>query len=290
MYFSSKQRETVSVMGTPAFMEFVESIQHEGVTFDRVPMGGTGGRERQDSLVVEVETESPEKNIEQLDIVLPRLTRRFNREFKDLTELEPEHFGNTKLPLKAFTPEETLEIVFKTMLDAEVDHTMHLDGTGSGDYRSVIAFFARQLLKDLRLVGGYDQLYPKVKEFIRDHLFVTPVDLEDPVILRNLSEPEVGKVLFDQFGTAINKLTIYEGGSSRIDGHIRLRDTRALPHGAARLPAGEEVSVQPHCRRGECRRPRTGVRRIPRIRTRCSGLRQELHGCRFQDRIRQGQR
>lgn len=226
MYFGSEQRETVSVMGTPAFMEFVESIQHEGVTFDRVPMGGTGGRERQDSLVVEVEIDSPHKNIEQLDILLPRLTRRFNREFKDLSELEPEQFGNAKLPVKPFTPEETREIVFKTMLDAEVDHTMHLEGTGPGDYRSVIAFFGRQVLKDLRLVGGYDQLYPKIKAFIRDHLFTSAVDLDDPIILRNLSEPEVGKVVYDTFRAAINKLTIYEGGSSRLDGHIRLRDTR----------------------------------------------------------------
>jgi type III restriction enzyme len=58
MYFGSEQRETVSVMGTPAFMEFVESIQNEGVTFERVPMGGAGVNERKDSLVVEVETES----------------------------------------------------------------------------------------------------------------------------------------------------------------------------------------------------------------------------------------
>jgi type III restriction enzyme len=226
MYFGSDQRETVSVMGTPAFMDFVESIQNEGVTFDRVPMGGAGGRERQDSLVVEVETESPDKNIDELDISVPRLTRRFNREFKDLTELEPEHFGNPKLPIKAFTPAETREIIFKTMLEGEVDHTMHLDGSGPGDYRSVVAFFARQLLKDLRLVGGYDQLYPKVKTFIRDHLFTSTVDLDDPVILRNLSEPEVSKVLTDHFRAAINALTIYESGGSRIDGHIRLRDTR----------------------------------------------------------------
>ena len=226
MYFGSDQRETVSVMGTPAFMDFVESIQNEGVTFDRVPMGGAGGRGRQDSLVVEVETESPDKNIDELDITVPRLTRRYNREFKDLAELEPEHFANPKLPIKAFSPEETREIVFKTMLEGDVDHTLFLDGSGPGNYRSVVAFFARQLLKDLRLVGGYDQLYPKVKTFLRDHLFTSPVDLEDPVILRNLSEPEVGKVVFDHFRAAINALTIYEGGSSRIDGHIRLRDTR----------------------------------------------------------------
>lgn len=226
MYFGSDQRETVSVMGTPAFMDFVESIQSEGVTFDRVRMGGAEGRERQDSLVVEVDTQATDKDLDALDIALPRLSRRFNREFKDLTELDPASFGNAKLPVKPFTPEQTREIVFKTMLESEVDHTILLDGSGPADYRSVVAFFARQLLKDLRLVGGYDLLYPKVRDFIRDHLFTTPVDLDDPVILRNLSEPEAGKLLFDQFRAAINALTVRDRGSSRIEGHIRLRDTR----------------------------------------------------------------
>jgi type III restriction enzyme len=226
MYFGSEERETVSVIGTPAFMDFVESIQSEGVTFERVPMGGAGGRNRQDSIVVEVDKDTPDKDLDALDIAVPRLTRRFSREFKDLDELDPTSFGNPKLPIKAFTPEETREIVFKTMLDSEVDHTIQLDSSGTADYRSVVAFFARQLLKDLRLVGGYDQLYPKVKTFIRDHLFTGPVNLDDPVILRNLSEPEVSKVLFDHFRAAINALTIHESGSARIEGHIRLRDTR----------------------------------------------------------------
>jgi type III restriction enzyme len=242
MYFGSDQRETVSVMGTPAFMDFVESIQNEGVTFERVPMGGAGGRERQDSLIVEVDNESPGKDIDALDIALPRLTRRFNRDFKDLAELDPASFGNPKLPIKFFTPEETREIVFKTMLDSEVDHTIQLDNSGTVDYRSVVGYFARQLLKDLRLVGGYEQLYPKVRDFIRDHLFVSVVDLDDPVILRNLSEPEVSKVLFDHFRGAINALAIRDSGSSRIEGHIRLRDTRPFrtePRGF--LPAKRSV-------------------------------------------------
>ena len=117
MYFGSDQRETVSVMGTPAFMEFVESIQSEGVTFERVPMGGGGGRERQDSMVVEVDKEAPDKDLDALDIALPRLTRRFNREFKDLDELEPSSFGNARAADQAVHAEETREIVFKTMLD-----------------------------------------------------------------------------------------------------------------------------------------------------------------------------
>ena len=226
MYFGTDAQETVSVMGTPAFMEFVESIQSEGVTFEHVPMGpGTpGGR---DSLVVEVDAENPDKDLDALDIAIPRMTRRFHRDFKDLEALDPSAFGNARLPLKPFTQEETREIVFKLMLDAEIHHTVQLDGSGPADYRSVVAFFARQLLKELRLVGGYDVLYGKVKAFIRESLFGgPPVDLEDPVLLRNLSEPEVGKLLFDSFKTSINALTIQESGTTRIEDRIRLRDTR----------------------------------------------------------------
>jgi type III restriction enzyme len=36
----------------------------------------------------------------------------------------------------------------------------------------------------------------------------------------------LGKTLFDHFRAAINALTIRDAGSSRIEGHIRLRDTR----------------------------------------------------------------
>jgi type III restriction enzyme len=226
MYFGDDTvRETVSVMGTPAFMDFVESIQSEGVQLEYKPMGA--GTTRQESLIVEVDTQNPDKNLDTLDIPLPKLTRRYEREFKNLEAIDPAKLGNQVLPLKPFTPEETREIVFKTMLDSEIHHTILLDGSGPADYRSVVGFFARQLLKDLRLVGGYDVLYGKVKTFMRQYLFTpSPVDLEDPVVLRNLSEPDAGKILYDSFKTAINVLTIQDAGTTRIEDRIRLRETR----------------------------------------------------------------
>jgi type III restriction enzyme len=226
MYFGNDLvRETVSVMGTPKFMDFVESIQAEGVTFERVPMGG--GSTRQDSLIVEVDVDNPDKNLDALDIAIPKLTRRYQRDYKDLDALDPAGLGNKRLPLRPFTPDETREIVFKTMLESEIHHTIQLDGSGPADYRSVVAFFARQLLKDLRLVGGYDVLYGKVKTFMRDHLFAeSSVNLEDPVVLRNLSESEVSKTLYDSFKAAINALTIQDTGATRIEDRIRLRETR----------------------------------------------------------------
>lgn len=227
MYFGSGIPETVSVLGTPAFMEFVESIQSEGVTLERVPMGL--GVDRAQSLIVEIDPKKAEipAELERLDIEIPRLSRRYHREFKNLEALDPANLGNSRLLLKPFSEEETREIVFKTLLEGEIDHTILLDGSGPADYRSVVGFFARQMLKEMRLVGGYDVLYGKVKEFVRDHLFEgAPHDLEDPVVLRNLSEPEPGKVLFDSFRRGINELTVEERGSSRIEDRIRLRETR----------------------------------------------------------------
>lgn len=225
MYLGSDLPEYVSVMGTPAFMEFVESLQSEGVTFERVPMGANAVHK--DVLMVEVDTGNPDKEIDALDIALPRLSRRYHREYKDLHELDPSAFSHRRLSLKPFSQEETREIVFKTMLTNEVHHTLTLDGLGSADYRSVVGFFARQLLKELHLVGGYEVLYGKIKSFLRDYLFESsPVDLEDPIVLRNLSEPEVSKCLYDVLSKAINALTVVDSGSTRIEAYIKLKDVR----------------------------------------------------------------
>ena len=113
------------------------------------------------------------------------------------------------------------------MLDGEVDHTITLDDSGAADWRSVVTFFARQVLADLRMVGGYDMVYGQMKKFIREHLFDGgAVDLDDAVIMRNLSEPEAAKIIHDSFRAAINALTLADSGETRIEGEIRLSDTR----------------------------------------------------------------
>ena len=83
------------------------------------------------------------------------------------------------------------------------------------------------LRKQSNEIDSWSSPYPSVRDFVRSHLFEgNAVDLEDPVVLRNLSEPAAGKILFDTFKAAINALTIRDEGTSRIEDRISLKHTR----------------------------------------------------------------
>lgn len=216
--------EYVSVVGTNAFMDFVESIQAEGVVLERKPMGE--GTEAKTPLVVEIDKENAKKDIEALDIEIPVMTPRVYREYKNLADLNVATPGIVKVPYQKFSEEQQREIVFKDITTGEVTHTTILDTAGIADYRSVIGYFAQTIMKDLRLVSGYDVLYGKVKAFVQDQLFDQQVELEDPNTLRNLSELAATKTLVETFKKAINALTVRDKGDAEIRDFIKLRQTR----------------------------------------------------------------
>ncbi|MCX5810395.1 MAG: DEAD/DEAH box helicase family protein [Proteobacteria bacterium] len=216
--------EYVSVVGTDAFMEFVESIQAEGVVLEHKPMGE--GTQPKTPLIVEVDQENTKKDIETLDIEVPVLSPRVYREYKSLADLDVSSLGNDKVTYRHFSEEEQREIVFKDITTGEVSHTTILDTAGVADYRSVIGYFSQTIMKDLRLVSGYDVLYGKVKDYVQWQLFDRQVELDDPNTLRNLSELAATKMLIETFKKAINALTIRDKGDAGIRDRIKLRKTR----------------------------------------------------------------
>lgn len=216
--------EYVSVVGTNAFMDFVESIQAEGVVLERKPMGE--GTQAKTPLMVEVDEENERKDVAALDIELPRLSPRVYREYKNLSDLDVGGMGHQKMLYRQFSEDEQREIVFKDVTTGAVTHTTILDTAAIADYRSVIGYFAQTVMKDLRLVSGYDVLYGKVKAFVRDELFDRPVELEDANTLRNLSELAATRTILEGFKKAINALTVRDRGDAEIRDRIKLRETR----------------------------------------------------------------
>ncbi len=224
MYRDCDVTEYVSVVGTDAFMEFVESIKSEGVELEKKSMGE--GTEPKAPLVIEIDNENVKKDIEKLDIEIPILSPRIFREYKNFSDLDPSKFSHKKLAIKEFSEKEKKEIVFREITTGEITHTTELDSNFVPNYQSVIGYFAQIIRKELRLVGGHDILYEKVKKFVVDNLFDKHVDLEDLNILRNLSEFEATKTIIETFKKEINELTVVDKGEAEIRNYIKISQAR----------------------------------------------------------------
>ena len=219
--------EKVSVMGTAPFMDFVESIEREGVELERRAMGKD--TEAVAPVVIEIDKNDPKKDSEKLDIEIPKMSRRFGRNYKRLESLDIANLGNAKVPYKTYTEEQLREIVFKEITTAEISHTTQLPTSGDIDASQAVGWFAMKIQNDLRLVGGYDVIYGLLKDFIRDHLFDRSVVLEDRTTMRNLSEGDATAQTLESFKRGINELTVEDSGSATVVDTIKLRDTRSFP-------------------------------------------------------------
>ena len=222
MYPGADVQEKVSVVGTPAFMEFVESIRNEGVELEVRPMG-----ERAPAfgpMVLEVDRDNPDKDIDKLDIELPVMNARLEREYKNVGEIDPLTMPSRTFALRTFTEEEQRDIVFKQVDDESFSHVTRLDGDLVPTPQNVIGFFVNSIRRDARLVGGFDVLFGKLKIFIGERLFGRRVDLEDRNVLRNLSIPEVTQAIRDAFRNAINALIVVDRGDARIQSTRKLSE------------------------------------------------------------------
>ena len=74
-------------------------------------------------MVIEVDKENPKKDIEKLDIEIPVMSPRIQREYKNLAELDVSKFGNKKVEVKTFSEAEKREIVFKDVVEETTHHT-----------------------------------------------------------------------------------------------------------------------------------------------------------------------
>ncbi len=77
----------------------------------------------------------------------------------------------------------------------------------------------------------------------------SPVELESPNTLRNLSELAATKTLIETFKKAINALTVQDKGDAEIRDTIKLRQTRPFVAKDQGYLCPEEERLQPHHRR-----------------------------------------
>lgn len=224
MYWGEDIEEPLSVIGTDAFMDFVESIKTEGVELEYKKMSERTPPNT--PIVIEVDNKNVKKDIEKLDIKIPVLTPRIYREYKNLTELDIGKFNFQVISYQKFSEEEQREIVFRDITDGKITHITRMDTTTIPNYQSVIGFFTQSIMKELRLVSGYDVLFGKVKVFVKSYLFGRKVELESMNTLRNLSELVATKTIIETFKKEINDLTILDRGEAEIKNYLKISQIR----------------------------------------------------------------
>ena len=209
MYFDENIDEELDVIGTDNFIEYVKGISEEGVELVERPTGGSNPESG--PILIEVDSENPNKDLDDLEIEFPELSKRYGRDFLSLDKLEPVNFDFKPLNLKIYTKEEKeKKIIFRETLDNKVIKTINFNNFNHINSNTLLRFFTISIARELRIsnVGIDHFLYENLKDFISNYLFGKFVDLENVDILRNLTEPEVIQFILNIFKKEINKLTL----------------------------------------------------------------------------------
>lgn len=222
MYF--KEEEQLMIVGTNAFMDFVESIKNEGVELGECSMGNPN--EPAKAMVIEVDIDNPNKNINNLNIRIPLLEPSFYKDFQILENMDVSKFDAKSFKLKDFSNEEKVEIIFKHVITDEIGGKTDLKKRDINDWRSALKFFTEVILNETKLVSGYSTVYSKLKEYISNYLFNEKVDLDNPNVIRNLSEREISTSIIETFVYYINILTTNSIPEPKIRNVISIKDTR----------------------------------------------------------------
>jgi type III restriction enzyme len=202
MYRNTEER--LMIIGTEAFMEFIESIKSEGVKLGKTHIGPTGPAH---AMRIEVDLDNENKDIDELDILIPVLEPSFYKDYIKLKQMDVSKFNVNKFEIINFGEDKLKEINFVHIIDDDKRETLTLKDGNTINYRSMLKYYAGVILKETKLVSGNATVYGKLKDFISNYLFEEPVDLEDPNIIKNVSRREVSKTILDTFIYYVNNIT-----------------------------------------------------------------------------------
>ena len=227
MYFGQNIDEELDVIGTENFIEYVKSISEEGVQLEEIAYG----LDKQSSgpVVINVDDENEKKDLFELDIDIPKIPKRYGRDFLSLQTLNPYEFKFKPCKLRTYSKEDSTKIiVFKDIIEGEEQKTISFDNLEYLTSTTVLRFFTEIIVKDLGFsrIGVNHFIYEKLKIFVVNLLFGKKVNIEELNIIRNLSEPFVTSQIIEIFKKEINYLSLKDMGFKEGIDAISIADTK----------------------------------------------------------------
>jgi len=204
---------TLEVIGPPGLTEILEDLEaEEGIKFAEFDTDRS----------LNLTTIFVDENKLDRDIAIPILSSRIViREF-DMSEIDVDNLPALNIPLENKVLE--MEYVAIDMLEGVERIKRKWDLPVPKDAKSVIAYYTDLILKELKISGAFASFYSIVKKYVQEKLFDVKVDINDPRVLYNLSNPKVQEQLIKFFVDTFKDMTFTEREPEKMD-VINLCDT-----------------------------------------------------------------
>jgi type III restriction enzyme len=193
---SPDSTQTLEVMGTRAFENFVRELETEGVGIRTVTTPPPPP--------VKIE---PVREKRERDIAIPMTKPSYERNYRNLNELTPtslepvyrreEVGGRSRI---------TLRMEFAT---TETDvHEVELVPEVLPDSRELLGRITRSVVSKARLAGEFARLYPLVRAYCKKRAFSEDIDLDEEAVRDHLRQPGVQEKISNYLAQEIGKATV----------------------------------------------------------------------------------
>jgi len=208
-----KSVNVLEVIGPPGLIDILEELEtQEGIKFAEFDTDKS----------LNLTTIFVDETKLNKDIDIPILSSRIViREF-DLSKIDIDSFPALNIPLENKVLE--MEYVAVDILEGVERIKRKWDLPVPRDAKSVIAYYTDLILKELKIGSAFVSFYPIVKKYVQEKLFSVRVNIEDPRVLYNLSNPAVQEKLVRFFVDRFKEMTFTEREPEKMD-VIKLSDT-----------------------------------------------------------------
>jgi type III restriction enzyme len=189
--------ETVTVVEHKSFVTlYQEELSREGLPIEVVDV------DKIPRTTVSIYPDAENKEVEELDLVIPRLTYGYRAE----TDLGDLTFEDVKVAFKDLSPlplgkPRKTEIKYegRHLITNEVIEQMRIKLPLLSDPVGAISYYREGLERAVKMSGTHPQLAPLIQRFVEELLFDAPVSLYDERVVSRLAGDDVREYLFATF-------------------------------------------------------------------------------------------
>ncbi len=193
---SPDHTQTLEVMGTEKFEEFVRELEKEGVGINTV--------KTPPPLPVTI---APEKSRLKYDIEIPQTEFRWTRQYKKIEELNPLEIPSLYNSDKLDEERKILLKIEFPVTETEVHQAaINISFLPSG--RELIAHITKEVNKRACLLADFNILYPLIEKYILEKCFGVKIsDVEDEKLRKNLNDISVQEAIVNLLAEKIGGIS-----------------------------------------------------------------------------------